>query len=125
MTYELLDELQKFDNAEVQDIEDDARNWETICETFHESTASLEDDLFMDQEPESDMVSTFRKNALPKLSEDQQNLLYDLHGNKKSLTEIAKERGTTYQAVQNQRAKLYKKVEKLMAEHGYTKPVIE
>jgi hypothetical protein len=121
VTNEHLAELQKFDNAEVQDIEDDARNWETICETFHESTASLEDDLFMDEEPVSDMVSTFMKNVLPKLSEDQKNLIYDLYGANKDLKELAAESGTTYQAIQNRRKKLHTRIEKLMAEYGYSK----
>ncbi|MCR4933112.1 MAG: hypothetical protein K6A29_02855 [Lachnospiraceae bacterium] len=121
VTNEHLAELQKFDNAEAQDIEDDARNWETICETFHESTASLEDDLFMDEEPVNDMVSIFMKNVLPKLSEDQKNLIYDLYGTNKDLKELAAESGTTYQAIQNRRKKLHNRIEKLMAEYGYSK----
>ena len=124
VTRELLDELQKFDNAEVQDTEDNARNWETMCETFHESTASLEDDLFMEEVTENDMLSTFMEKVLPKLSEDQLNNMYDLYGIKKALAQLAQERGISYQAIQNQRAKLHKRVEKLMAEFGYTKPML-
>ncbi len=114
VTHEHLDILQSFDNAEAQDQEDDARYFETMCENFHEFSSSIEDDLFMDIEPQNELLQRFKGKVLPNLSEEQFYILYEHMVNGKSLKELANEFGVTYQAIQNRLIKIMDKIRKLM-----------
>lgn len=49
-------------------------------------------------------------NALSLLPENQQKLVFNVYFNGQSLTEIAKQEGVSYQAIQNRMAKILKKL---------------
>ena len=49
-------------------------------------------------------------NAISLLPENQQKLVFNVYFNGQSLTEIAKQEGVSYQAIQNRMAKILKKL---------------
>lgn len=55
---------------------------------------------------------------MEKLTPQQIDLIYDLFGSQRQLTEIAKEDGTSVTAIHNRKSKIIARLRKLFAEHG-------
>ncbi len=110
ITEEMLDFLQQCDNAEAQDYEDDVRHWDELVEDFKES-------FFRGSSNQTD-VEILLTEVLPKLTDDQRNLVYDLLGNDFNLADLARRDGVSYQAIQNRFSKIKKRVKKIFSELG-------
>lgn len=71
---------------------------------------------FMSNEPTPEELAIHRDeshrlhNALSLIPENQQKLVFNVYFNGQSLTEIAKQEGVSYQAIQNRMAKILKKL---------------
>ena len=55
---------------------------------------------------------------MEKLTPQQIDLIYDLFGSERQLTEIAKEEGTSVTAIHNRKSKIIARLKKLFAEQG-------
>ncbi|WP_061215347.1 hypothetical protein [Syntrophomonas wolfei] len=55
---------------------------------------------------------------MEKLTPQQIDLIYDLFGSRRQLTEIAKEEGTSVTAIHNRKSKIIARLRKLFAEQG-------
>lgn len=79
--------------------------------------------LFKEDDSDSEMVIILREKILPKLTENQINLIYSLYGESKTQEEIRLEeiaitgKEVTHQAISNRVKKLHKRVQTLMEEY--------
>ncbi len=77
--------------------------------------------LFMEKESESDLLKAFREKVVPKLTEDQVELILDIFGEQKTLEQVAAEisarqggKPITHQAVSSRLNKIKAKTRKLL-----------
>ncbi len=121
MTLELLDYLQSTDDGEVQDQEDDERNKEMLAETMPAYAKSLEEEMCVDERPQSHLVKEFNEKVKPHLSDEQMNFIYERFGACKTLDEIAEElppgedrKPISRPAVLGRQKRIFAKVKKYM-----------
>lgn len=77
--------------------------------------------FFLEEEPESELLKAFREKVMPKLTEDQKELILDIYGDQKTLEQVAAEisakkggKPITHQAVSNRLKKIKEKTKKLL-----------
>lgn len=88
-----------------------------------DSGADVFSSLFKRDNAKSEMVIVLREKILPKLTENQLNLIYSLYGESKTQEEIRLEeisitgKEVTHQAISNRLKKIHKRVRTLMEEY--------
>ena len=82
---------------------------------FTDPKATIEQILFSEEEvsPFEDMLEKL-DSVMEMLTDGQRDLIRDLYGLLKTDVEIAAEQNVTFQAIQNRRKKMLKRIEKLM-----------
>lgn len=98
-------------------------------DTLHDPIESIRDtrgdvlsQLLHSEEQDSEMVRAFYEKVLPKLTNNQKNLIYDHYGARKTLEQIRREemaitgKEIKHQAMSNRLKKIHNKVKKLMPE---------
>ena len=71
--------------------------------------------LFPDRAEDSLLLQKLEK-AMEKLTEGQQDLIYELYGFCKNMADIAREQDVTLTAIQNRRNKIFRRLKKLIDE---------
>ncbi len=82
---------------------------------FQDEDADIMKILFPDQANDSSMLTKLQQ-AVALLTKGQQDLIYELFGLCKTMTDVAREQHVSLTAIQNRRNKLLKRVKKLIAD---------
>jgi len=84
-------------------------------ERIADSQADIMSILFPDHAEDSVLLKKLEK-AMEQLTEEQQNLIYELYGFCKNMAEIAREQNVTLSAIQNRRNKIFRRLKKVIDE---------
>ena len=86
-------------------------------EQIPDGTSDIFRQLFPEDKPESKTLDVLAECIL-QLTDQQQDCIRERFGMQLTIQEIADRDGVTIQAINNRLNKIYKRLKKLMAEHG-------
>lgn len=117
---EHLDYASELKKARYEAGEEDALH--DPIDSIRDTRGDVFSQIFRSEERESEMVRIFCERVLPKLTDNQKNLIYDYYGARKTLEQIRQKemaitgREIKHQAMTNRIKKIHARVKKLMPE---------
>ena len=88
---------------------------ENPLEQIPDPHAAIEEILFSEDADESELLQRLCQ-AIDHLTDNQRDLIHELYGMKKKIVEIAQEQNVSPAAIRDRRAKIFKRIEKLIKE---------
>ena len=105
-------EIKAADKAKNQSGNETAEN---PFEQIPDPHAAIEEILFSEEADESELLQRLCQ-AIDHLTANQRDLIHELYGMKKKIVEIAQEQNVSPAAIRDRRAKIFKRIEKLIKE---------
>ena len=84
------------------------------CETQTDDHHQLSAGGFLPDKAEESLLLKKLETAMTQLTDGQRDLIYELYGFCKSMADIAREQEVSYEAVQNRRNKIFRRLKKLI-----------
>ena len=104
-----------FKNAMRRYYQSGNENAENPLEQIPDLQANIEEILFSEEADESEMLQRLCQ-AIDHLTNNQRDLIHELYGMKKKIVQIAQAQNVTPAAIRDRRAKIFKRIEKLIKE---------
>ncbi len=104
-----------FKNAMRRYYQSGNENTENPIEQIPDLRADIEEILFSDEADESELLQRLCQ-AVEQLTDNQRDLIHELYGMKKKIVEIAREQDVSPAAIRDRRAKIFRRIEKLIKE---------
>lgn len=105
-SYKLQNAIRRFENVPNED-EDHP------LDRIADPRADIMKILFPNKAEDSLLMKKL-ESAMELLTEGQRDLIYELYGFCKSMADVAREQDVTYEAIQNRRSKIFRRLKKLI-----------
>ncbi len=104
--YSIRNAIRRFETA-PNNIIDHPLDW------IADPKADIMKILFPDRAEDSLLLKKL-ESAIEQLTDNQRDLIYELYGFCKSMADVAREQDVTYEAIQNRRSKIFRRLKKLV-----------